>query len=54
MEKITLQLTVNEVNAILNGLSKLPYEAVHQIIANIQKQGQEQIKAIENATATKE
>ena len=59
MEQIRLELSVNEVNAILGGLAKLPFEAVHQIIGNIQQQAQSQVQApqnpnLGNATATKE
>ena len=59
MELIRLELSVNEVNAILGGLAKLPFEAVHQIIGNIQQQAQSQLPATQNpnlgnATATKE
>lgn len=59
MEKITLQLTVNEVNGIIGILAKQPFEAVHLLIANITKQAQGQMQApqnpnLGNATVTKE
>ena len=39
-----LELTVEEVNLILLALSKLPFEAVNQLVPKIQEQGQEQLK----------
>lgn len=59
MEKITLQLTVNEVNGILGVLAKQPFESVHLLIANISQQAQGQIQApqnpnLGNATVIKE
>lgn len=41
---IKLELSLEEVNAILAGLGKLPYEAVFQIVAKVQAQAQEQLK----------
>lgn len=48
MEKITLQLTVNELNGILGALAKQPFEAVHLLIANISQQAQGQMQASQN------
>lgn len=42
---IILNLTLEEVNAILAGLGKLPYEAVFQVVNKVQQQAQEQLKA---------
>lgn len=42
--KINLELTVREVNAILAGLAKLPYEAVAEIITSIRTQGEAQVR----------
>jgi hypothetical protein len=39
-----LELTVEEVNLVLLALSKLPFEAVNQLVPKIQQQGQDQIK----------
>jgi len=54
MENIRLELSLNEVNAILGGLGKLPFEAVHQIIANIQLQTQQQLQQEQNLEISKE
>lgn len=43
MSKITLEFAIHEVNAILTGLAKLPYEAVHELITLIREEGQKQI-----------
>jgi len=45
MSKITLELAIHEVNAILTGLAKLPYEAVHELITLIRGEGTKQIEA---------
>ena len=42
-ENINLQLTVNEVNAILLSLAKLPYETVAQLIDKIRAQSLPQV-----------
>lgn len=46
---IKLELSLEEVNAILAGLGKLPYEAVFQIVAKVQAQAQEQLKQQQEA-----
>jgi hypothetical protein len=38
-----LELTVEEVNLILLALSKLPFEAVNQLVPKIQEQGNTQL-----------
>ena len=48
---INLQLTIEQVNAILGHLGRLPYEQVHALIQEIIKQGEPQAKAIESAGA---
>jgi len=40
-----LDLTIEQVNAILNALGNAPYVQVVDLIAEIRKQGQEQIAA---------
>ncbi len=45
MNPINLSLTVEQVNAILNALAAGPYVQVSPLIAEIQKQGQEQLAA---------
>jgi hypothetical protein len=52
MEKLTLQLSLNEVNAIIAGLAKLPYESVFQLVDNIQKQAQEQLRVSKETEVT--
>lgn len=42
---IVLQLNVQQVNTILAVLAKAPYEAVHELIATVQRQGAEQVEA---------
>jgi hypothetical protein len=44
-EQINLQLTVNEINAILLSLAKLPYETVAQLIDKIRTQSLPQVPA---------
>jgi len=38
METITLKLSVDEANAILQSLGNMPYVQVHQLIKKIQQQ----------------
>jgi len=38
-----LDLTLNELNIILNSLGRMPYESVFELIAKIQIQGQQQL-----------
>ena len=42
---MTLDLTIEQVNTILNALGNGPYHQVAALIAEIQRQGQEQMKA---------
>lgn len=42
--KITLDLTINELNIILTGLSKLPIEMALQTFDGVQKQAQQQLE----------
>lgn len=46
---INLQLTVEQVNAILACLGRLPYEQVHMLIDELIKQGKPQAEALEAA-----
>ena len=46
---ITLELTLDEVNAILAALGKHPFEAILMIVQKIQQQGSAQIQAAEAA-----
>lgn len=47
---IVLQLNVQQVNTILAFLGKAPYEAVHELVAIVQKQGAEQVEAYKAAS----
>lgn len=49
MEKLKFEFTVEQVNLILSSLGRMPYEAVVQMITEVQKQAQEQIN---NGTRT--
>ena len=40
-----LDLTIQEVNAILAGLGRLPYEAVFELVEKIRAQAKEQVEA---------
>ena len=40
---ITLELTVEEVNLILNALAKLPYEKVGELFPRLKSSAQEQV-----------
>jgi hypothetical protein len=40
-----LDLSIQEVNAILAGLGRLPYEAVFEIVEKIRTQAKEQVEA---------
>lgn len=42
---VTLQLTVNELNLILAGLGKMPFEAVNSTINKIISEAQSQLPA---------
>lgn len=45
MDQINLQLTINETNAVLLALAKLPYETVAQLIEKIRAQSLPQVPA---------
>jgi hypothetical protein len=44
-QKITLEVSLEEVNQILTALGKEPYMSVFQLIHNIQTQAQSQLNA---------
>ena len=46
-KKLTLELTVNDVNLIMAGLGKLPLEATVDLWMRIKQQGEAQLKADE-------
>lgn len=43
MSEITLQITVDEANRILEGLGKLPFAEVYQLVAKVQTQASQQL-----------
>lgn len=43
MEKLQLNLTVNEINLVLDALSNMPFKQISQIIQEITKQANEQL-----------
>ncbi len=47
---LTLQLTIEETNLILEALGQLPYVRVSNLVQNIQSQAQPQLAAIEKNT----
>ena len=48
---IKLELTIDEVNAILASLGKHPFEAIFQLVNKIQQQGAGQVQAAEAEAA---
>jgi hypothetical protein len=44
IQKVTLTVDVNELNVLLAGLGKLPYEQVFQVFDKVAKQAQEQLQ----------
>lgn len=47
MEQISINVTVEEANLILNALGELPYSQVYQLINKVQAQASAQLKAKE-------
>ncbi|MEV4575642.1 hypothetical protein AB0K16_20580 [Nonomuraea jabiensis] len=43
MEKITLSLSIPEINLILEALGRLPYAQVYELIGNVQEQARAQL-----------
>jgi hypothetical protein len=44
MQEITLKVTVQEANTILNTIAQLPYNQCFELIGKLQKQANEQLK----------
>lgn len=42
--KIKFELAVKDTNVILNALAKRPFEEVHEVIGEIMRQGNSQLK----------
>lgn len=51
VQTVKLELTVDEVNAILASLGKHPFESIFQLIGKIQSQGNAQLQAAAPAEA---
>ncbi|MBK8260449.1 MAG: hypothetical protein IPK80_03825 [Nannocystis sp.] len=51
MNKIDLQLSIDDTNLILEALGQLPFARVFQLIARIQEQARAQLSAAERAQA---
>lgn len=47
MQPITLSLTLDEVNTVLEGLGQMPYVRVHLLIAKLQQQASAQLERAE-------
>jgi hypothetical protein len=43
IQKVTLTVDVNELNVLLAGLGKLPYEQVFQVFNKVAQQAQDQL-----------
>lgn len=51
MEEITLKLTIDETNTILQALGTRPFAEVHQLINTIQQQASPQVEPTQNGQA---
>lgn len=51
MDTIKLNLSIEDINAVLEGLGNLPYAKVFNVVATIQQQASEQIKNAEDMSA---
>lgn len=50
MKQINLDLTVDEINLILEGLGNLPFIKVHELIAKLHEQASVQVTDIKSKT----
>ena len=48
-QSLTLSLSLEELNKIMNALGKQPYEQVFHLINKIQTQAHEQLQALDNS-----
>lgn len=53
MQKFTIELSEQEVNAVMEALSERPYKIIAPLVANIYNQAQAQIAAMNNKTEYK-
>ena len=49
MDKVTLSLSINEINVVLSALGKAPYEAVFQLVEEINRQVVPQLQNVQQA-----
>jgi hypothetical protein len=50
-QEISIQLTLGEVNQILDALGALPYRQVYQLVGKIQRQGEAQLQQPESTNS---
>ncbi|CCI22330.1 hypothetical protein [Microcystis aeruginosa] len=50
-EQISLELTLGEVNQVLEALGTMPYRQVYQLIGKIQRQGESQLEQPESTNS---
>jgi hypothetical protein len=50
---IKLELTLQDVNLILEALSNMPFKSVFQLVTKVQQQGENQLKPKENKEVEK-
>ncbi|MEL6538019.1 MAG: hypothetical protein AAFQ98_21555 [Bacteroidota bacterium] len=53
MQELTLKLTVDQTNVVLEALGNMPFQKVYQIIQTIQEQASHQLQGEEDAVAGK-
>jgi hypothetical protein len=53
-QRLTLKLTIPEVNRILDALGRLPYAEVYELIGELQRQAQGQLEAVPEIGAEEE
>lgn len=51
MDKIRIELTLEEVNAIIAVMAQLPFNQVHELVQKIRNQALEQLRAAQEAAA---
>ena len=54
MEQLTIKLTLEKLNIVMASLSKMPYEAVFQVIEDIRSQAAGQLKDVQTQQPTRE
>lgn len=49
MQELTIKVTIEELNTVLVSLSKMPYEAVSEVLNKVRTQGQQQVNTSNEA-----